>query len=252
MDFNDFCVTTYCRILDVSSAKLEAHDALLIADMLRKNSVLTLLNIGYNRLQSNGAAVLFEGLQYNTGLRYLDLSANDLHSSGIKAADIALANRTDGLELLNLGQNSMGDVGALFLVKSLQNNTALRHLLLPYHNAITDVGASIIAKDLIMSNKTRLEFIDLSGNPVTSEGAALFVSAMHSRVDSGLHPMRLKYDGWSLAFDMAKQLQEAVAMAPSAAHSEQRKTLMSEADFRSYASDPVNNVDERSVPRNEL
>lgn len=239
------------RVLDVSSAKLEASDATFIADMIRNNSVLTLLNIGYNRIQSNGAMILFQAFRENSALRYLDISANLLYASGIRAAVIALANRTDGLELINFGQNSIGDDGVVFLTQSLRNNTAIRHLLLPYHNAITDAGASRIAKDLVSSSTTNLEFIDLSGNPVTVLGANAFISAMKLRSDRGLPGMRLQYDGWSVPPAVAKELKEAMSSVHSNSSastvasngspvansgSSIRKSFVSESEFRASAS----------------
>lgn len=122
-----------------------------VRELLRLNTTLTSLTLGYNAIRDKGA----KDLSLNTTLTSLDLVHNYVRDEGAKAFAL---NTT--LTCLNLWGNKINNEGA----KALALNTTLTSLSLNY-NQIGDDGAKALALN------TTLTSLYLSYNKIGDEGA---------------------------------------------------------------------------------
>jgi Ran GTPase-activating protein (RanGAP) involved in mRNA processing and transport len=120
--------------LDLRRSDLFDEDAATIAERLRgSNSSVTRLFMGGNNVGDKGAAALAELLRDNGGLRLLDLSENKISGEGVRALAGSLK-QNNSLSTLWLMMNTFWlETGAVAAVESLVSaigvNTALDRVL---------------------------------------------------------------------------------------------------------------------------
>ncbi|KAL9965620.1 hypothetical protein ACROYT_G029447 [Oculina patagonica] len=163
-------------VLNLYSNNIGDHGAAGLAEALQNNTSLTGLNLCFNNIGDHGAAGLAEALQNNTSLTELYLSVNNIGDHGATGLAEALQNNTS-LTVLYLSYNNIGDHGAAGLAEALQNNTSLTVLYLSRNN-IGDHGATGLAEAL--QNNTSLTVLHLSGNNIGDHGAAGLAEALQN------------------------------------------------------------------------
>ena len=139
-------IPTDCAELDLRYQNIGASGAHAIAQALKHNTALKLLNLLSNDIGISGEHALAEMLKVNTGLQKLDLRFNTIGASGAAAIAEALKVNT-ALTLLNLNGNDIGDDGAVVISEALKVNTGLATLGLERNN-IRASGATAIAEAL--------------------------------------------------------------------------------------------------------
>lgn len=91
-----------CTTLDLRESDVQAADMALLAQALKSNTDLSILDLSYSKgIGDAGALALAEGLRFNKGITHLDLS-----------------------------HCSIGDTGALALAEALKANSAIKMFVL--------------------------------------------------------------------------------------------------------------------------
>ena len=148
----------------------------ILAEKLRTNVTLTILDLGCSPIGNNGARVLSVALKANSTITTLKLNSNSIGSCGAKELSMALRTNS-ALTTLHLGGNALGDEGAEALHVALRKNSTLATLNLE-HNFIREAGAQALSVAL-KSNST-LTALDLGSNSIGDIGAMSLSEALRA------------------------------------------------------------------------
>lgn len=191
--------------------------------MMKKNSTVAVLGLGWSKFSPYGMSSLFELLRNNSTLAAIDFSGGvweQMEAETGSIGDLVML-RTLGEALktnttltgLALNQLQIGDSGAKILCEALELNTTLTKLLIP-QAGISVGGACAFGKMLKMNNT--LENVDLSGNYVGSEGVVHIAESL--KTNSRLFELQLASnmltdDGVSSLFEALKSNSALRALA---------------------------------------
>ncbi|WVQ77942.1 hypothetical protein IAT38_000022 [Cryptococcus sp. DSM 104549] len=151
-----------------------------IAQVLKRNRTLKVLNLSDNGIQPAGLAALAEALKYNSTLETLDLSSNPCcgpSSEGIAALRTAFTVNTS-LKRLFLSDTGLGTEGAIALAEFLPETKSLLHLDLTANPAIDTAGILAISVGL-KANKL-IRCLDVSIPPNHPDLAELSQNILQS------------------------------------------------------------------------
>ncbi|XP_004346161.2 hypothetical protein CAOG_05488 [Capsaspora owczarzaki ATCC 30864] len=166
--------------------RLGVADVQAVAEGLKVNTTLTVLDMKEHHLDDDGAKAFAEALKVNTTLTKLNLWANQIGEAGAQAIAEALkVNAT--LRTLYLDRNQIGDAGAKAIAEALKVNATLRTLYLD-RNQFGDAGVQAIAKALQV-NKT-LSWLNLIDKQIGDAGAQALAEAL--RVNATLAVLYLR------------------------------------------------------------
>jgi len=144
-----------------------------IAQVLKRNRTLKVLNLSENKVDSKGLASLAEALKYNCTLETLDLSRNPCCGpslEGLMALRSALTiNRS--LKRLFLNGCDLTSQGAIALAEFLPEAASLIHLDLTDNHEIDIAG--VMALSVAVKMNTSLRCLDLNIPPNDSDFARL-------------------------------------------------------------------------------
>ncbi|KAJ6476681.1 hypothetical protein C8R47DRAFT_1178834 [Mycena vitilis] len=143
-----------------------------IAQVLKRNRTLKVLNLAENKLDVACLVSLAEALKYNSSLETLDLSRNPCSGpglEGIQSLRTAFTLNT-ALKRLFLSSTSMGSPGAIALAEFLPESASLLHLDLT-ENALGVAGVLALSKGLEANFVMRC--LDLNIPPGDEEFARL-------------------------------------------------------------------------------
>ncbi|KLT45309.1 RNI-like protein [Cutaneotrichosporon oleaginosum] len=151
-----------------------------IAQVLKRNRTLRVLNVSDNKLDASGLVALAEALKYNSTLETLDMSSNPC--CGPSLAGIA-ALRTSftvnsSLKRLFLQDTGLTTEGAIDLAEFIPENRSLLHLDVTANPAIGTAGLLALASGL-KSNKI-VRCLDVSIPPNDPNLAELSQSILQS------------------------------------------------------------------------
>ena len=122
---------------------LTAHDATVVAEILKSNTSVTTVNLhGNKEIGDEGAKALAEALKVNATVKKLCLGGCGIGDDGAAALAEALRSNTS-LTRLDLCGNGIGDDGAAF-AGALRSNTTLRSL------SLAETGISQQGKQLLL------------------------------------------------------------------------------------------------------
>jgi len=107
---------------------LRVDGARHLAQMLRVNNCLQVLDVSFCGLLDTGAEVLVHALGANRGLRHLYLDANGLSETAAGQLGGLLRAQGTGLETLSVGLNRLYDGGAEALAGAIAANSSLQKL----------------------------------------------------------------------------------------------------------------------------
>ncbi|KAL9965547.1 hypothetical protein ACROYT_G029361 [Oculina patagonica] len=196
-------------VLNLYNNNIGAQGATGLAAALQKNASLTELDLSLNKIGDHGATGLAEALQENKSLTKLHLYLNGIGGQGATELTRTLQLNASLTEL-NLSCNIIGDEGATRIAGALQENTSLAELYLSLNN-IGDYGATGLARAL--RENTSLAVLNLSYNTIGDEGATGLAGAL--RENTSLTELNLSYNkiGDEGATGLAKALQENASLA---------------------------------------
>ncbi|WVR04933.1 hypothetical protein IAU60_001945 [Kwoniella sp. DSM 27419] len=144
-----------------------------IAQVLKRNRTLKVLNLSDNRIDSTGLTVLAEALKYNSTLETLDLSSNPCCGSGgegVATLRTAFTVNT-ALKRLFLADTGLTTDGAIALAEFLPESRSLLHLDLTSNPAIETAG--ILAISVGLKSNKMIRCLDISIPPNSTDLAEL-------------------------------------------------------------------------------
>ena len=147
------------KALNLNSNNMTGEAAEDLSSIIKCNSNLEWLYLGYNNLKASGGLIL-RALQENTKLKVLNLNNNDM--TGEVAENIAgVIKNNSNLEKLYLSNNNFNTSGVLIL-QALKSITHLRVLALS-NNLLYDSVTELTATELLSNNPLITELF-LGGN----------------------------------------------------------------------------------------
>lgn len=151
-----------------------------IAQVLKRNRTLKVLNLSANRIEPQGLTALAEALKYNSTLETLDLSGNPCCGPSLEgiAALRTMFTVNHTLKRLFLSDTGMTTDGAIDLAEFIPENRGLLHLDLTSNPAIGTAGILAVSSGL-KSNKI-IRCLDVSIPPNDPNLAELSQSILQS------------------------------------------------------------------------
>lgn len=213
LTLNDFCMG--CEGIAVLAAELETRNVLShlelsrnglgdssmpsICRILQTNPRMSHLVLSLNKLGPCSAEQLASVLARCSCLQHLDLSTNYLGPHGAGHLAGALEGST-ALTSLNLSDNGLGRVGSSHIAELLPRCSALRQLNMK-NNAIGALAGELRTAHLV--------HLDLSGNRLRDDGAAILADHTHMSWAQHLQALNLSCNG--IGSDGATRLSDALA-----------------------------------------
>ena len=156
------------EMLNLNGSVIGDDGAAALGECLKCNKTLTWLYLAFGGISDDGAAGLGKCLKYNTSLTMLTLDGNEIGDDGAAALAECLKYNTS-LNSLSLFENEIGGGGAAALGECLKYNTSLTTLELG-GNEIDDAGAAALG-ECLKYNKS-LTTLELNSNKIGDAGAA--------------------------------------------------------------------------------
>jgi len=152
--------------LDVKSNDLRSADVFYLAQVLKKNRTLKVLNLAENRIDPAGLVHLADALRYNTCLETLDLSRNSCCGPNLEGV---LALRTtctinSSLKRIFLSQTELSSQGSIAIAEFLPEMKNLIHLDLTENHGIDIAGVMALAVSAKMNTSIRCLDINIPPN----------------------------------------------------------------------------------------
>ncbi|KAG8979777.1 hypothetical protein FRB94_011521 [Tulasnella sp. JGI-2019a] len=143
-----------------------------IAQVLKRNRTLKVLNLSENRVDVQGLVVIAEALKYNSTLETLDMSRNPCCGPGLEGVTSVRTAYTinTSLKRLFLSGTSLTSAGAIALAEFLPDARSLLHLDLT-HNTLDLAGVMALSVGLKMNEVMRC--VDVNVPPNDTEFARL-------------------------------------------------------------------------------
>ncbi|KAH9950799.1 RNI-like protein [Amylocystis lapponica] len=143
-----------------------------IAQVLKRNRTLKVLNLSENKLDVQGLIAIAEALKYNSSLETLDLSKNPCCGPGLEGIQSLRTAFTlnDALKRLFLSSTNMTSAGAIALAEFLPESTSLLHLDLTMNNL--DLAGVMALSSGLKANHT-MRCLDLNIPPTDEEMARM-------------------------------------------------------------------------------
>ena len=159
-----------CDALWLKRNPLKVEGVRHVADMVRTNKFMKILDLHNVAMMDEGAEYLFDALKYNETLRHLYVDANGLtENSAVYMAsyfDYLVETGTKGITSFWLGINRLDDEGMIILAKSLKNYKHLKRLVVS-SNRMTNTGLKVLLDAL--ADHTELISLDLGLYKSTSD-----------------------------------------------------------------------------------
>lgn len=148
--------------------RFNPSDGLQLANLVKDNANLQLIDLRNNNLQDTGATYIFEALAQssNCNLNTLIVWNNKL-TKGSMSMLSKMLKTTKSLETINLGHNGITDEGIYRLKEGLIKNNSLLRIGLQAIK-VTCEGVVALAESIV--EHSRLEKLDLRGNRLKTAG----------------------------------------------------------------------------------
>jgi hypothetical protein len=164
---------TNLMYLDLRSCRLSPAAGHELAETLKSDNKIIVLNLADNELGEDGINDILRVLLKNETLTELDISAN--HFKSCIAGTFIAENQV--ICSLNVSKNSIGDEGAISIGEALPHNTSLTRLSVASCR-ISDAGAIAIARSI--TKNTSLKNLGLNDNFLTRECGYELVDAIRA------------------------------------------------------------------------
>ncbi|ORY32099.1 hypothetical protein BCR39DRAFT_524149 [Naematelia encephala] len=179
-----------------------------IAQVLKRNRTLKVLNLADNGILPAGLAALAEALKYNSTLETLDLSSNPC--SGPSLEGIAALRTTftvnTSLKRLFLSDTGLTTEGAISLAEFLPETKSILHLDLTANPAVETAG--ILAISVGLKSNQLIRCLDISVPPNNPDLAEISQNILQSCIRN------TELAAASLSKDHARQAAEAAIWGP--------------------------------------
>lgn len=139
---------------------MKDEGACAVAEALKVNRSVEIVNLAGNNIGGKGATALFEALAENNRIRELDLRGNRIGEDEA-ALSVESLSKNKSLVALDLQANSLGTSSAQQLASALLDHDRLCHLDFDKNNA-GDSGAYALVKSFVHNNSWRV--LGLEGN----------------------------------------------------------------------------------------
>ena len=160
--------------LDIHSNRLGLENAMLMADLVGRESCCWSVLLAQNTQLGDGNVAMARALKINQSLVVLNLSATELDdSAAVALSDSLMYNAT--LTDLNISNNLVTELGCCALADSLQYNPIVRCLNLA-GNRIKDEGA--VALGHALQRNHTIASLDLSSCWIGEEGCITLADAL--------------------------------------------------------------------------
>ena len=165
------------EVVDLSDNMLQDAGATVIADAMKTAPNLARVVLYNASIRDAGACAIADAVQMSPQISVLELSENLIADAG--ACSLARALQTNGAVTdLGLSVNGIGDVGATAIANAVRHSLSLRTLTMDY-NRISDAGATSLASAL--SANSSLTAVDLGQNSFSKTGLDLISAAAAQR-----------------------------------------------------------------------
>ncbi|PIL27549.1 hypothetical protein GSI_10700 [Ganoderma sinense ZZ0214-1] len=167
-----------------------------IAQVLKRNRTLKVLNLSENKLDVQGLTAVAEALKYNSCLETLDLSKNPCCGPGLEGIQSLRTAFTlnNALKRLFLSSTSMASQGAIALAEFLPESASLLHLDLTMNN-LDLAGVMALSSGLKANHVMRC--LDLNIPPGDEEMARMCRDILESCVRNTEEADRASHGGAS-------------------------------------------------------
>ena len=183
----------------------------LLLDSIKDNNNIVELNLSSNSITPKGGNLIFEFLLYQNSIISLDLSSEDgvnknrICAEGIKNIEKVLKNNFF-LEFLDLSSNSIRTEGFKYLINGLKENDIIKKINVS-NNEIDVKGIEYLNNTL---KKSKIEYLDLSQNPLGNEGCIAISKSLVSDILSevsyiDLSDCSIKFNGIREFFSNVKR-----------------------------------------------
>lgn len=160
----------HCWAVDLNGRKLNNKELEIVAKHAIIKKQCKRLKLRDNEIKWHGATILADALRNNTTLEMLDLRNNRVSDLG--AHSLVLSITTSTLKSLNLESNGITEEGAQYLAEMLKAHRFLTELYLS-KNQIGDRGVQLLANAL---SNTKLNIEKHSNKVVSDENCSIFRS----------------------------------------------------------------------------
>lgn len=165
--FNALCMNTHITNLDFSTIngiernRIGTDGCVSLANLIRRNQVLSHMNLAMCGITAEGCKALGYALPYNTSLTYLDLTANRFGSAGSDAI-FANDNAFGCLTTLILSRNALDDEASAAICKQIEQSKTIKNITLSFNN----LGKLFLNSlyDALLNGGSSLESLNLSSN----------------------------------------------------------------------------------------
>ncbi|WWC69798.1 uncharacterized protein I206_103741 [Kwoniella pini CBS 10737] len=188
--------------LDLKSNEIK-NGVTYIAQVLKRNRTLKVLNLSDNKIESSGLASLAEALKYNSTLETLDLSNNPCcgpSNEGISSLRTSFTVNTS-LKRLFLSDTGLTTEGAISLAEFLPESKSLLHLDLTNNDQVETAG--ILALSVGLKSNNLIRCLDISIQPNSISQSEISQSILQSCIRNT-----------ELAVEKASSQQEAIVWGP--------------------------------------
>ncbi|WWC61497.1 uncharacterized protein I303_104081 [Kwoniella dejecticola CBS 10117] len=151
-----------------------------IAQVLKRNRTLKVLNLSDNKIETSGLVSLAEALKYNSTLETLDLSNNPCcgpSNDGISSLRTSFT-VNNSLKRLFLSDTGLTTEGAISLAEFLPESKSLLHLDLTDNDQIETAG--ILALSVGLKSNTLIRCLDISIQPNSVSQSEISQSILQS------------------------------------------------------------------------
>ena len=204
--------------LDVSGNVVTDVVAVYVAQAIRSNRDMELLNVSECCLSEHGLFTIFNALSDVSSLLHLDISLNRIFNTAAKKIiNVLLLNRR--LAHLRLHQCNLGSNDFIQIMSSVGDNKFITHLDIG-HNHINQHAALIITTTIL--NKPILKYLDISFCKLTDDVIKMFANCLQKVLN--LQHLNISHNNMSHS--------SAVSMALAIANNESLECLdLSECDL---------------------
>lgn len=170
--------------LDCNCYDLSLTDVAIVCEALQTNTTLTSIDFFNSSpgFGADGAAHIAEMLKVNTTLTTLHVGYNDLRAAGAQhLADALMINTT--LTTFGITGNRIGLRGFAYLIRALKFNSTLSTLIIgSNHIRFTDEPGMVAIRYIARTTRrnTTLTRLDLSDNPINADGFACLTRALQT------------------------------------------------------------------------
>ncbi len=157
-------VNTTLSTLEITQCPMDEAHVVFFANTLKQNKSLRQLILRGGRLADEGASALADMLKFNSTLQVLNYG-DRAGDDGCKKIAMALYGNTS-LRKLILGNSLMTDTGASALVEMLYINNTLQMLECDEMTNVGDIGQDKLCRAVYRKRETRKAFVYFGpGNP---------------------------------------------------------------------------------------